>query len=122
MALSSIHLLFFLIWDPKEQFDCQDGILALLGPSHNTIIIFIISLKAWPKLLKVKVGTRPFVYGHIGSKPKILEILPSILAQLQKNSSKQTDWAAQGLGESISLALNSPGAGGCVRCSASPRA
>ena len=48
--------------------------------------------------LKGEGKMEPSVYGHIGSKPKILEILPGILAQLQKTSSKQADWAARGLG------------------------
>ena len=95
--LASIPL-FFLIWDPKEQVDCQDGILALLGPwpsYHYNIYNFTETVA---QTFKGEGKTEPSVYGHIGSKPKILEILPSILAQLQKNSSKQTDWAAQGLG------------------------
>lgn len=32
MAFVILILLLFLIWDPKEQVDWQDSILAFLGP------------------------------------------------------------------------------------------
>ena len=61
-------------------------------------------------------------YGHIGLEPKVLGILPGILAQPQETAVSLQIGRLRAWGESSSLAPSSPEAVGYAGCSASPGA